>query len=226
MSLARMSFMQKAVMAVAPLALVFTAGAASAQSLQPGKCYPRAEADALLAKDGQEAIMVGNRITDTNPANIFYRNEKGTLGYNLEGDKSLGTPSTNLCVAGIIKDIVMHSPDNEAIPSGLVIKPANGIDVNRAYASGSRIVFVGRTFSKAADGSEKLGQRIVVSVTPSDRGSDVWGVDSRGIPDGAFSMRNFALLPAANKFIPAPVAVAPTTPSTVAVVGTLKPSNP
>ena len=52
--------------------LAFSAAAATAQSLQPAQCLPRADMLAALAKDEQAPSIVGNRIFSANSnSNVF-----------------------------------------------------------------------------------------------------------------------------------------------------------
>ena len=214
MSLAQKSFMQKAAMAVAPLALVFAAGTAQAQSLTPGKCYDRDAVDAVLAQEKQVVIGTGNRVADQLGSNIFTRNKSGSLGYNLEGNEPLGKRSTEMCARATYKDIVMNSPDNDQVPNWFPIAGAE-----KSYANGGRIVFAARSFTVASDGSQRLGKQVVINVVPAKNLASVWGVDSQGKTDVAFSMRNFNFTPDAAQFMTTPVAAA--APSDSPIVRTM-----
>lgn len=185
----------KQVSALALGALLAFGGAANANAggLVPGQCYPKAEAEAVLKQENQFPIMIGARISDNHNANIFTSNASKTLGYNIEGDQPLGTPSNKLCVAAQYKDIHLNGVDHDEIPEWgkRIVTTGNGIDVAKMYRYGARLVMHAQTFTNNADGSENPGKYVVVAASPLDNGADVWSVDAIGRPDGSFSMKNF-----------------------------------
>ena len=184
-------------MAAAATALVlpFTFAAnANAGGLEDGKCYTKAEAEAVLAQEGQKPIFGGDRITDTKPANIFFVNDSG-YGYNIEGDRSLGTPSQKLCVGSSYKNVHINGRDNPNIPGwGLNIKSNGTFDVQKAYRNGGRLVFAAQSYSMK-DGAEVDGKVIAVMAGTNDQLASVVAVDATGRPGGLFSMRNFSVFP-------------------------------
>lgn len=177
-------------------ALLTTPFAANAQSLdlKLGQCQDRATVEAMLKQDGQKILFVGKRVTDNSPVNVFYLNDKG-YGYNTEFKKA----TDQLCPAAAYKDVVLNPVENDKIPSwALGIKPNKGIDVQKIYAQKGedtgRLVFVARTFSKDTNGREIDGKAIVVATAPLAKMASVWSVDSNGIPDGLFDMRDFGIV--------------------------------
>lgn len=184
------------------LPLIFAANA-NAGGLEAGQCYTKAEAEAVLAQEGQKPIFGGDRITDSKPANIFFVNDSG-YGYNIEGNQPLGTPSQKLCVGSSYKNVHINSRDNPNIPSwGLNIKNNGSIDVQKAYSNGGRLVFAAQSYSMK-NGQEVDGQAIaVIAGSPESGRTDaaVWSVDSRGVPDDLFSMRKFSVFPHMNTLL-------------------------
>jgi len=176
--------------------LLATPFAANAQSLdlKLGQCQDRATVEAMLKQDGQKSLFVGKRITDQSPVNVFYLNAKG-YGYNTEFDKA----KDELCTRVAYKEATLNPVDNDKIPSWAVgIKPNKGIDVQKIYSNKGdnigRLVFVARSFTKDANGREIDGKAIALAVRPILKDAGVWSVDSNGIPDGMFAMRDFGIV--------------------------------
>lgn len=199
------------------LAFGFAANA-NAGGLQPGKCYSKDQAEAVLKQEGQFPIFIGNRITDSRNVNIFFLNRDG-YGYNLEGDRPKGMPSNKICVAAAYKDARLNDPDNPEIPSwGKNIKTTgNGIDVQKAYKNGGRFLMVAQTYENRPDGTERLGKGIVVIAGPQESG-DVWSVDSKWLPDSSFSMVNLSITPKMQELLSQGKRAALSAPPTLALV--------
>ncbi len=203
--------------------LVFAAAAANvnAQGLETGKCYTKLDTEAVLKQEGQMPIIIGDRI-GTNGVNVFFVNNKG-YGYNVEGDKPSGTPSTKLCVAAAYKDTQLNSMDNPNIPEwGMKIQPRDGASVAKMYSNGARLVLFARTYNIAANGTEILGKYIAVNARSSDRLSGVWSVTPQGIPDASLVMKNFSVTPHMNRLLAEGLAQAPA-PATVATLALRQP---
>lgn len=198
MSLARKFFNN----AVAPAVLVFgLAASANAGGLEPGKCYPKNQAESVLKAEGQFPIIIGNRLTEGRNVNIFFMNQDG-YGYNLEGDKPNGIPSNKVCVKSSYKDVHLNDIRNAEIPGwGKNIKANDGADVKKAYAHGARLIFAAQAYKTMPDGSEALGKYIVVLASPLDKGADAWNVDSQGYPTGGYSMVDFGMTPKMQEMI-------------------------
>lgn len=170
------------------LAVGLTANAEAA-GLIPGQCYPKADAETVLKQEGQRPFMIGSRITEKRNVNVFFVNDAG-YGYNIEGDQPQGIPSRVVCVSAAYKDAHFNSIQNKDVPEwGKKIKvTGNGIDVQKAYANGGRLIFAGQTYTPKADGTEVPGKYIVVMASTADKGANVWSVDSLGRADGSFAM--------------------------------------
>ena len=175
------------------LPLVFMVAAnANAAGLIPGQCYAKADAEAVLKQEGQMPMIMGNRLTDDKNANVFFINKHG-YGYNVEGNAPLGQKTTELCVRAAFKNTILNNINNPEIPSfAKTIKTTgNGIDIQKAYQNGGRIILGAQTYTLKSDGSEAIGKTIVVLASPETKGADVWSVDSLGVPNASFSMRDF-----------------------------------
>lgn len=216
MSLARKFFNN----AVAPAVLVFglAAGVANAGGLEPGKCYPKNQAESVLKAEGEFPIIIGNRVTDDRNVNIFFMNDLG-YGYNIEGDKPKGIPSNKVCVRASYKDVHLNDIRNAEIPSwGKNIRTVgNGIDVKGAYANGARLIFAAQTYENAPDKTERLGKYIVVIADEKRKDADAWSVDSQGRPDGSFAMVDFGMTPKMQQLISSGWKAAVSTPNASAL---------
>lgn len=199
------------------LAFGFAANA-NAGGLQPGKCYSKDQAEAVLKQENQVPIFIGNRITEDRNVNIFFLNQDG-YGYNLEGDKSKGMPSSKICVRAAYKDAHLNDPANPEIPSwGKNIKTTgDGIDVQKAYKNGGRFLMVAQTYENRPDGTERLGKGIVVIASPQ-QGGDVWSIDSTWHPNGSFPMVDFGVTPKMKEFLSPGKAAVLSAPPTLALV--------
>lgn len=189
-------------MALAAFGLA-AANDAQAGGLISGQCYAKADAEAVLKQEGHVPIIIGERTaivpaTTKNPdgieknANIFFMNKQG-YGYNIEGDKPLGTPSSRLCVAAAYKDTVLNDPNNPEIPSwGKNIRPnPDGTnDIARMYTKGMRLVMAAQTYTPQKDGIEKTGKHIAIIMDVGAKSSFgvVFSVNSMGLPDVNFTM--------------------------------------
>lgn len=188
------------------VAVSFGAAAkAGAGGLEPGKCYKKQDAELVLKQEGQVPIIIGNRLAsaeENRNVNVFFTNAKG-YGYNVEGDKPNGVPSSKICVGAAYKNVNLNSLDNPEIPKwGKAIKATdNGIDVQKAYRNGARLILGAQTYTNKADGSEVLGKYIVVGAAVSDRMAGAWSVDLDGNPDTIFDMSDFSVTPHMNRLL-------------------------
>ncbi len=214
MSLAR-KFLSNA---VAPAVLVFgLAAGANAGGLEPGKCYTKNQAESVLKAEGQFPIIIGNRLTEGRNVNIFFMNQDG-YGYNLEGDKPNGTPSSGVCVVASYKDVHLNDIRNPEIPSwGRNIKAHDGADVKKAYKHGARLIFAAQTYENKPDGREQLGKYMMVLASPLDKGADAWSVDSQGYPTGGYSMVDFGMTPKMQEMLSSGQRAAIPTPDVLAL---------
>lgn len=105
--------------------------ASAANALEPKQCLPMAEMTAALAKEGQKSLVFGNRTAVRDGkggpetaylekwVNTFTANGvgPGSVGYNIEGDKPLGTPSTKACVAAKYINVTLYDARKPGTPS-------------------------------------------------------------------------------------------------------------
>ncbi len=87
-----------------------------------------AEMNAALVAEGQRTLIIGNRIAFLDGpggrieagknVNTFTSNADGSVGYNLEGDKPMGEPSTRVCVGAKFTNIVLYDARRAGTPPG------------------------------------------------------------------------------------------------------------
>lgn len=213
-----MSLASKFAHSTAAFVLAFGLAAnANAGGLEPGKCYTKNQAEAVLKAEGQFPIIIGNRLTEGRNVNIFFVNQSG-YGYNLEGDKPNGIPSNEVCVVASYKDVHLNDIRNADIPSwGKNIKAKDGADVKKAYAHGARLIFAAQAYKSMPDGSETLGKYVVVIASPLDKGADMWSVDLQGYPTGGYSMVDFGMTPQMQKMVSSGQRAAVSSPDVLAL---------
>jgi hypothetical protein len=167
-------------------------------SLQPG-CYPAAQVRATLRAEGQEPVIVGNRVTTRRdrPAHYFTSNARGE-GYQLEGDQSVGTPANTICVNARVEGLQVNDITSNTIPAWALIGndrdaanancrnaatgPCESHDdyVRRASANGQRVMLVAHTVFNNPDGSTRNGRMITVLTQVDTQLADVKATNAIG----------------------------------------------
>lgn len=174
----------------------FSSLTAEAQFLDftPGSCYDQSVVTPALEKDGQLMIASGKRAIPIFPHNIFTLNEKG-YGYNFEQKKRLDKPS-ELCLRAAYKSALLNPPSNSTPPGWAnAIKSNKGIDVEKAYKSNGRLLFVAQSYTRNAQGIEIGGRSVVIAFSNNkDNLASVWEVSSAGVPDSLFDMKDFQIM--------------------------------
>lgn len=109
-------------------AVFASALAAPAFALEPRQCLSMTEMNASLVAEGQRTLIIGNRIAFLDgpgdrieagrSVNTFTSNADGSVGYNLEGDKPMGEPSTQVCVRAKFTNIVLYDARKPGTPQG------------------------------------------------------------------------------------------------------------
>lgn len=186
---ARSAWTRAAAAVLPTAALAFgLASNADAQTLQAGQCLPKAEVLAALEKDKQSVPFNGNRIFSENSnANLLTSNPERTLGYSIEGDAPIGSPSKILCVRATYTNIHVNGVENPTVPVWFPKLANNEMNVEKWYKGGGRILMLADTFTQDANGSRKVGQKISLAALPSGAGT-IDAIDARG------NLKNIAAL--------------------------------
>lgn len=180
------------------LAVAHAIPESSGTSLQPG-CYPAAQVKAALAAEGQQPVVVGNRMTTRTdrPAHYFTSNARGQ-GYEIEGDQPFGTPATTMCVNARIEGIRLNDINSPVVPAWALIGndriaaerncretgagmcTSHDDYVRNATANGQRVMLVAHTVFSNANGSTRNGRMITVLTQVDTKLADVTATNAIG----------------------------------------------
>lgn len=201
-------------------------------------CMPAAQMTEALKAEGQKSVIVGNRFGSVFGANgneiaalaitnVFTVNEDGE-GYRLEGNRPLGTPSTEFCVVAKYTNARFNNWERAGIPAFAQFNvPAkaevqrictaanaqNGLacgDMASALTNGAaanspqRVMMVAQTVNDKG----QPGKQLVVTGRPQDGGGATYVADSRGIGTELFIAEKMAFTPVGKAIINAPVRTA------------------
>jgi hypothetical protein len=183
---------------LAPTSIALAEPTPATATLVPG-CYPAAQVKAALQAQGQQPVVVGNRVTTRidRPAHYFTSNARGQ-GYEIEGDQPFGTPATTMCVSARIEGVRLNDINSPTVPSwALIGNDTNAANadcraaqrglcesyddyVRRASANGQRVMLVANTVFQNADGSTRYGRMITVLTQVDTHLADVKATNAVG----------------------------------------------
>jgi hypothetical protein len=129
-----------------------------------------AEMNAALVAEGQRTLIIGNRVAFQDRAtgspqvikyvNTYTSNADASLGYNLEGDRAMGEPSTRVCVAGKFTNMRLYDARRPGTPR----EAWRGGDFDQSLrdneARGIRPMLQADSLVVAPDGSVRIGNGI------------------------------------------------------------------
>lgn len=228
---------KKSAFALAGAASLF-AGATAAHALEPKQCGSAAEMTEALKAEGQKSVIVGNRmalefdaqgnvIDSPRITNIFTVNESGE-GYNLEGNRPLGTPSTEFCVRAKYVSARFNNWEREGIPAFAQFNTPARADAQRICAAANsqnglscgiisgylangdassnpqRVMMVAQTVNDRG----QAGKKLVITGRPQDGGGATYAADTRGIATELFFAEKMAFTTAGKSIISKPVQTA------------------
>ncbi|TXH08607.1 MAG: hypothetical protein E6R02_09590 [Gammaproteobacteria bacterium] len=202
---------------VAPSSTAVAQSAPQAATLS-GCGIPAAQVKAALEAQGQFKMIVGNRMALTfdaagkaidspRVANVFTSNADGSLGYRLEGNQPLGTPSTSFCVgarytnirfndwnrAGVPEFARIAAPDpltlqarcnDPAYTNGLACGSAQRVLETADRTDGLRVMMSAQAVNENGQG----GRRIFVLGSPTEQNGHIEIVDGAGVGLGLAGM--------------------------------------
>ena len=179
----------------------FTAAMAAAMTcstpalaLEARQCLPMAEMNAALKAEGQRTMIIGDRLALQNDnnrqsglrvdeyANAVTSNADGSVGYQLEGDRSRAETSTSMCVRAKLTNVRIFDAARPGVPPQALL--GGRIDeMLRADAEiGARPMVVADTVHKASDGSERIGLPMVVTANMPVRVGAIYARQASGDP--------------------------------------------
>ena len=169
---------RKSAFALAGAASLF-AGATAAHALEPKQCGTAAEMTEALRTEGQKSVIVGNRmalefdaqgnvVDSPRITNIFTVNENGE-GYNLEGNRPLGTPSTEFCIRAKYVNARFNNWERAGIPAFAQFNVPAKADVQRicTAANATNGLACGDMVSALANGNAASNPQRVMMIAQS-----------------------------------------------------------
>ena len=165
---------------------------ASAQALEAKQCLSMDDMNAALRAEGQRTLIIGDRIAamgnTANPGvttrmvrnvNTVTSNEDGSVGYQLEGDKSRAEISTKVCVRAKLTDIQLFDARKTTIPKAAYLGGDFDRTVNESATVGSRPMIVANTVFGTGD-STRYGLPLVVFGNIPERAAAIATQTSEG----------------------------------------------
>jgi hypothetical protein len=167
-----------------------------------------ADMNAALRAEGQRTIIIGDRAALRNDAsresglrvnrwvNTFTSNDDGTLGYNLEGDRPSGEPSTRVCVAGKFTNIRLYDARRPGTPDGVVREGAFGAMVAEQERQGIRPMLQADSISTGPNGEVRRGNSVTLMGDVARQSAMLFVNRTGGRAESLKLMMNVAYTPA------------------------------
>jgi len=166
-----------------------------------------AEMNAALRAEGQRTLIIGDRAALRNDAsresglrvnrwvNTFTSNDDGSLGYNLEGDRPSGEPSTRVCVAGKFTNIRLYDARRPGVQPTALRGGAFDDFLRRDEARGIRPMLQADSISTGPNGDIRRGNGVTLQANMA-RGSAMLLVNrTGGAVESLHLMQNVAYTP-------------------------------
>ena len=144
-----------------------------AHALEAKQCLPMAEMNAALKADGQRTMLIGDRVAAVRDetvesltkviraVNTVTSNSDGSLGYQLEGDRSRAEPSSRVCVRAKLTDVQLFDARKPSVAKAAYLGGAFDKIVDANAANGNRPAVVASTVF-GSDDSLRRGLPIVI----------------------------------------------------------------
>jgi len=173
----------------------------TARALEPRQCLPMAEMNAALRAEGQRTIIIGDRTTLVDDrsrpggaridrwVNTFTSNEDGSLGYNLEGDRPMGEPSSQVCVRAKLTNIRLYDRGRSDTPDDA--KRGGDFDVmlRQDATLGTRPMLQADSISTDTTGALRRGLGITLMSNAGTRAAWLLANYPRGVVRNMLEMR-------------------------------------
>lgn len=153
-----------------------------ALALEPKQCLPLAEMNAALKADGQRTLILGDRLAIQDPtgraedmytnryANAVTANGDGSLGYQIEGDKTRQQASSTMCVRAKLTNVRLFDASQPGTPKAALLGGAFDDNVRELGAKGMRPMLVADTLH-GSDASRRGNPLVVFGNVSSGTGS-------------------------------------------------------
>lgn len=176
-------------------------------ALEPRQCLPMAEMNEALRAEGQRTIIIGDRAAMANDAsrtsgiridrwvNTFTSNDDGSLGYNLEGDRPSGEPSTRACVRAKLTRIRLYDARRPGTPEGAQRGGAFDIMLREQEARGIRPMLQADSISTGPAGEIRQGHGVTLQGSVTRQSGMLFVNQPGGNAQSLFMMQNVAYTP-------------------------------
>lgn len=168
---------------------------APAMAMDAKQCLPMAEMNAALKAEGQRTMIIGDRLgqirNDAHAdgglavdeyANAVTSNADGSVGYQLEGDRSRSQTSSSMCIRAKLTNVRIFDAARSEIAQQALLGGRID-DMLRADAKiGARPMVVADTVHKASDGSERVGLPMVITANVPKRVGAIYARQADGEP--------------------------------------------
>lgn len=147
---------------------------APAWALEPKQCLPMAAMNAALQAEGQRTLIIGNRVafrdSPERPSgakvekwmNAYTANAEHSRGFNIEGDRPMGEPSTKACIAGKFTNIGLYDARQPGTPEAAKRGADFDTSLRDNEAKGTRPMLQADSISTGPDGSIRTGLGITL----------------------------------------------------------------
>lgn len=195
-------FAMKKLTSTSFLALVFLVSFSAAYALEPKQCLTMAAMNEALRGEGQRTIIIGDRTAAVNDptqvgnvriarwVNTVTSNADGSLGYNLEGDKPMGQPSTEVCVRAKLTNIRLY--DRQRTDTPAEARRGGDFDamLGQDASTGTRPMLQADSISTGPDGSVRQGLGVTLMSNARSRAAWFLANYPRGVVRDMFEMRS------------------------------------
>ena len=137
---------------------------APAMAMEGGECYSMEQMNQNLRAEGQSTLILGDRVaaigyegrTDTTivrKMNAVTANADGSLGYQIEGNNSRSTPSTNVCVGARLTNVRLYGARKPSIPREAYLGGIFNTIIDEHASIGTRPMVIADTVHRNNDGN-------------------------------------------------------------------------
>lgn len=146
---------------------------APAFALETGQCAAAATIRAVLAAEGQNTIIIGNRSGAGIPTTLaFTSNADGSKGYMILGDKPLGEKADWICIESAYRDVRLNDVTKPGVPTwALYAGNPKGVE---ALCAGQKLGWQGACglHNTVVRNHESHGQRVLFKAIGTAKSRD------------------------------------------------------
>ena len=168
--------------------------ATPAAAMEPETCLSLKDMKAALASEGQQILLIGDRkainnapedpsgVKVTRYMNVVTSNSYFSKGYQLEGDLPRATDSTDVCVTAKLTNIRLYDARRYVAKQTYPFGDPFTAELRKKETAGTRPVIIADTLHSNEDGTERLGQSMVLFWHPTGRSATIYAVSGNQEP--------------------------------------------